>query len=143
MRLAVTSFLAAALLSAAAHAQAPNIKEGMWEITTKMDMPGMPAGMPPQTIRQCLTKKDIDNPQRMAPTGPKDDRCQVSDYKLQGNTATWNWACKGGDEMRGSGSMTFSGTSYTGVTKMSMNQGGQTHNMTMHYSGRHVGDCKP
>ena len=141
MRFAVTSFLLAALLSAAAHAQAPNLKEGMWEITAKMDMPGIPAGMPPQTIRQCLTKKDLENPQRMAPTGP-DKGCQVSDYRMQGNTATWSLACKGGDEIRGSGSMTFSGTSYTGVTKMSMNQGGTTHNMTMLYSGKHVGDCK-
>jgi len=138
--------LAAALLAATtlsiAHAQAPNMKEGLWEITTKMEMPGMPAGMPPQTIKQCVTKKDMENPQRMLPSGPKDDRCKVSDYKMQGNTATWSWACTGGDEMRGTGTMTFSGNSYTGTQKMSMKQGGQSHNMSMQISARHLGDCK-
>jgi hypothetical protein len=142
MRFTVTPLLAAALFAAAAHAQAPNMKEGLWEITSRMDMPGMPAGMPPQTVRQCLTRKDIDNPQRMAPTGQQDNRCQVSDYRLQGNTATWNWSCKGGEEVSGSGSMTFSGASYTGVTKVTMRQGGKAQTMTMHFDGRHVGACK-
>ena len=142
MRYNVAAVLATAFVSAAAQGATPNMKEGLWEITTKMEMPGMPAGMPPQTIKQCITKKDLDNPQRMAPTGQKDDRCQSSDYKLQGNTASWTWTCKGDDEMRGSGTMTFSGNSYTGTTKISMKQGGQMHNMTMQYTGRHLGECK-
>lgn len=144
MRFASLSLLATALVSAPAHAAAPNMKDGLWEITVKMDMPGMPAGMKPQVMQQCFTKKDLEDPRKTAPSGgdPKDNRCQMTDYKMQGNTATWNMACKGEDAMTGSGSMTYSGTSYSGTNKMTMKRGGQAQNMTMNYSGRHLGECK-
>ena len=136
-------FPCVALLSAAAHAAAPNRKEGLWEITVKMEMPGMPAGIPPQTTQQCITKKDLENPQKVTPSAdPGDNRCQITDYKLQGNTASWNLTCKGEEAMTGSGIITYSGTSYSGTNKMTMKHGGQVQNMTMHYAGKHIGECK-
>lgn len=143
MRYSTTAMLAAAFLPAPAHAAAANMKEGLWEITMKMEAPGMPAGMKPQVVQQCITKKDLDDPRKTTPgNDPKSDRCQVSDYKMQGNTATWNMACKGENAMTGSGSVTYSGTSYSGTNKMTMKQGGQLQTMTMHYSGKHLGECK-
>jgi len=144
MRLATASLLAAALLCAPAYGAAPNMKEGLWEITMKMEMPGMPAGMKPQVMQQCITRKDMGDPRKAAPGGPdpKDSRCQISDYKMQGNTATWNMACKGENAMTGSGSITYSGTSYSGINKMTMSRGGKTQTMTTHYSARHLGDCR-
>lgn len=141
MRITTTWILVTALLPAAAQAAAPNMKEGLWEITMKMEMPGMPAGMPPQVSQQCFTQKDMADPRKTAPGGPGDGRCQMTDYKLQGNTATWNMACKGEGAMTGVGSITYSGTSYTGTNRMTMAQGGSTQTMTMHYSGRHLGAC--
>jgi len=135
--------LVTVLLCGGAHAAAPNMSEGLWEITTQMDMPGMPAGMPPQTVKQCITRKDVENPQKLAPQGgPGSDHCQMSNYRMTGNTASWNWTCRGKEEMTGSGTMTFSGTSYTATTRMSIKHGGQIQNMTMQYSGKRVGDCK-
>lgn len=128
-------------VAATAHAAAPNMKEGLWEVTVTMDMPGMPAGAPPQTMQQCRTQKDFENPQTMAPD-PQGSRCETTDYRLQGNTATWKMACKGENAMSGTGSMTFSGTSYTGTNKMSMKHGDQTMNMTVSYAGKHLGPCK-
>jgi hypothetical protein len=143
MRFAATSILAVAVLAPTAHAAAPNMKEGLWEITVKMEMAGMPAGMPPQAMQQCITKKDLEDPRKTVPSGdPKDQRCQITDYKLQGNTASWNMACKGEDAMTGSGTITYSGTSYTGINRMSMKHGGQVQNMTLHYTGKYLGDCK-
>lgn len=142
MRFVVASMLVAAALSQAAHAAAPNMREGMWEITMKMEMAGMPGGMPPQVVKQCVTKTDTENPQKLAQGGPGAERCQVSNYQLKGNTASWDMACKGAEEMTGTGTMTFSGDSYTGTNRMSMKSGGQTHNMTMQYSGKRIGDCK-
>jgi hypothetical protein len=142
MRFIAASLLAAVVLSQSAHGAAPNMREGMWEITMKMEMAGMPGGMPPQVIKQCMTKKDIENPQRFAQGGPAADRCQVSNYQLKGNTASWDMACKGPEEMTGSGTITFSGDSYTGTTRMSMKSGGQTQNMTMQSSAKRIGDCK-
>jgi hypothetical protein len=144
MRLVFAPMLAAAFVSISAHAATPNMKEGLWEITMKMEMPGMPAGMKPQVVRQCITKKDFDDPRKTAPSGgdPKDSRCQITDHKMQGNTATWNMACKGENAMTGSGSITYSGTSYSGANKMTMTRGGKTQTMTMQYNAKHLGDCK-
>jgi Protein of unknown function (DUF3617) len=142
MRTITTSLLLAIVLSGIAHAAAPNMKEGLWEITTKMEMPGMPTGMPPQVMQQCFTGKDLEDPRKTAPGGPGDSSCQMTDYKMQGNTATWNMACKGEGAMTGSGSITYSGTSYAGTNRMTMTHGGSTQTMTMQYSGRHLGACK-
>lgn len=142
MRFVFASILAA-VLSQAAHAAAPNMREGMWEISMKMEMAGMPGGMPPQVVKQCYTRKDVENPERLARQGdPKSENCKISNYQLKGNTASWDMACKGPEEMTGSGTMTFSGDSYSGTNRMSVKSGGQTHNMTMQYSGKRVGDCK-
>lgn len=143
MRLVIAPLLAA-LFASLSHAATPNMKEGLWEITMKMEMPGMPAGMKPQVVQQCVTKKDMDDPRKTAPGGvdPKDSRCQVSDYKMQGNIATWTMACKGENAMTGSGSITYSGTSYTGTNKITMSRGGKSQTMTMQYNARHLGDCK-
>jgi hypothetical protein len=61
---------------------------------------------------------------------------------MQGNTASWNMACKGEGAMTGSGTATYSGTSYTGTNRMTMTRGGQVQTMTMQYSGRRLGECK-
>jgi hypothetical protein len=36
----------------------------------------------------------------------------------------------------------YSGNSYSGTSKMTMNHGGQAQNLTMHYSGRRIGECR-
>ncbi len=137
-------YVAAALLApmlSVAHAQAPNMKEGLWEMTSKMEMPGMPA-MPPQTMQRCITKADLADPSKTTPGAQGDKQCKVSDYKLQGNTATWKMACAGESAMTGSGTITYAGNSYTGTQTMSMKVDGKPHNMAVNFSARHLGDCK-
>ena len=53
----------AAVLSASLLAQGPR-RDGNWEITMTMDMPGMPQGMsmPPIKTTQCITKQDASDP---------------------------------------------------------------------------------
>jgi hypothetical protein len=141
MRLATLATLALATLAGPAGAAAPNMKEGLWEITTKTEMAGMPAaGMKPVVMTQCITKKDLEDPSKTTPGG--DARCQVTDHKAQGNTASWNVACKGEGNMTGSGTITYGGTSYTGTSKVTMTHGGKPQTMTVHYAGKHLGECK-
>ena len=137
-------FLAATLAAAVcapSHAQSPNMKEGLWEMTTKMEMAGMPS-MPPQTMQRCITKADLADPTKTTPGAQGDKQCKVTDYKMSGNTASWKVACAGDSAMTGAGSITYAGTSYTGTQTMSMNVEGKPHNMTMNFSARHLGDCK-
>jgi hypothetical protein len=140
MRLTAIPIAATALLAFNAHAQAPNMKEGQWEITTKMDMPGAPAK--PMTMQRCVTKKDVQDAATMPPGGNNagaDKSCKMTDYKLQGNVATWNMAC---EMVKGKGTVTYSGTAYSGSQTMTMSHGGQTQDMTVHFSGKHLGECK-
>ena len=129
-------------VAAAAFAAQPNIKEGLWEITMTMEMAGMPSGRPPQTVQHCVTPKDAQDPAAMSRSMDKDSQCVMSDYKLQGNTASWKMTCKGERAMTGTVTATYSGNSYTMTTKMAMVQSGQTMNMTTTQTGKYLGPCK-
>lgn len=140
MRFAALSLLATALACPAAHAASPNMRDGLWEITTKMEMTGQKGvQIPQQTVKHCMTKKDVEDPKRTTPGAGDQSRCKMTDHKLQGNTATWQIACQ--DGTTGTGTVTYSGDSYSGNQTMAMKRGGQVMNMKMEYSGRRVGDC--
>lgn len=127
------------LAASAAALSAPPMQHGLWEITTKMDMPGMPSGMGQQTVRQCVRPGDAEEPSKAL---PQDDNCQVKDFKLQGNSASWRMECRGQGQMTGTGNITYGGSSYSGTVKMSIREGGQVMNMTQTLSGKRIGDCK-
>ncbi len=117
----------------------PNMKPGLWEITTKMEMPGMPMSMPASTHTQCLTKKD------MVPSGSQNSEgCKTKLLKVKGNVVTWEVICKGqGGVSTGKGKITYSGNKFKGTMKMDMkNHGQKKMKMTSHISGRRIGKCK-
>lgn len=119
------------------------MKPGMWEITTQMDMPGMPYKMPPMTFKHCVTPemlaKDHGLGEQKSPPGT---HCERTQMKLSGNQAEWGLRCTGKSNMSGHGTMTWdSANSYHGVTHMTMDMNGHTTNMTQVMSGRRVGDC--
>src|SRR4030066_478398 len=75
----------------------PDFQEGLWEITTVSEMPGMPA-MPSVKQNQCMTNKDYVPHSKEE----KDNSCTVSDLKANGNTVTWKMECKSKEgEMEG------------------------------------------
>ena len=130
------SIILLTLISICFAGSVPNMREGKWEITTKMEMPGMPMSMPPVKNTQCLTKKDL-VPQNSQPG----QECTVSQTKVTGNTVTWTVQCKGqGGDMKGTGEMTYSGDSLKGTIKIPMPQANME--MTNHITGRRIGDCK-
>ena len=139
---AVIGLTGLAGVASVAYGAAPDMREGLWEITSKTDMPGMPMNMPPQTMQRCFTQKDFSEPQKMAPADPSGAKCETSDYRMQGNTATWKMACKGQNPMTGTGSVTYTGSGYSGVNKMVMRHGSETMNMTINHSGKYLGPCK-
>lgn len=120
----------------------PNARDGLWEITTQVEMAGMPGGMSPQTMQRCYGAKDFQDPAAMNRGMEKGSRCETSDYRLQGNTATWKIVCTGETPMTGSGTATYGGTAFTMTSKMAMTHGGQTMNMTTTSNGKHLGPCK-
>ncbi len=108
----------------------------LWEVTTKMEMPGIPMAMPAQTQRVCIpkTRKDDD-------LIPKTEGCRVSDVKRAGNKVTFNIACTGTDPMNGTGEITSMPASYDGRMRLKGKMGDETMEMSHTFSGKRVGDC--
>ena len=134
MPLAVTTvFVVIASASNTAVAQG---KDDLWEVTTKMEMPGMPMAMPAQTHRVCIAKGGKDDEYI-----PRRESCRVQESKRVGNKVTYKMVCTGKDAMTIAGETTFAATSYEGRMLMSGKMDGQSVEMTQTYSGKRVGDC--
>jgi hypothetical protein len=111
-----------------------NMQEGLWEITVKNQMPGM--DMPPMTQTQCLSKEDF------IPKGSvyQGEKCTIEDIKITGNTVTWSHECEaGGEKIKGTGKMTYSGDRFEGTMMMSLPQ--INLYITTEMNGRRIGDC--
>ena len=127
--LTATFLSALCCTAAAAFAQGP---DDLWEVTMKMEMPGMPA-MPAQTSQVCKTKGDRDP----SKTGDKDSDCKLVDSKQSGNRSTWKMVCTKPDAMTMLGDVTYSGDRYQGTIKVT----GSEMDMTQNISGKKIGNC--
>lgn len=127
-----------AVFASAALAQTAKKGEAgeLWEITVKMEMPGMPMAMPVQTQRMCLSKQAGD--EKFVPT--RED-CKVTDLRRSGSTQHFKMACTGRNPMTGEGDVTLAGAGYSGKTRISGKMEGQNVEMTQTFSGKKVGDC--
>jgi hypothetical protein len=125
------------LIFATAAFAAPNYQEGLWEITSIMDIPGMPKGMnKPQKYTVCMTKENA-VPQ---PKEQGEQQCKITDQRIEGNTVHWTMTCKDGTV--GTGKITYSKTSFKGSQTMTTKQGGQKMTMKMATSGKYLRPCK-
>jgi hypothetical protein len=130
--LAALALAAAPLLATPAAAQAPG---DQWELTVKMDMPGM--SMPARTVRMCMDKRAKDD--AYVPHGAGD--CKVVDTKRSGNTVRYRMECSGKEPLTADGEMTWAGDSYSGKMHMVSKSQGEGFEMSQTFSGRKVGEC--
>ena len=117
---------------------APDMKEGLWEVTIKMNVPNMPMEMPANTVKQCITAQDL-----VPKTGRQDGNCTV-EHDTNGNTVAWNVECQSDSgKMQGHGKITYKNESFSGQFVSQMpNAGMGTVEMTMQMSGRYIGACQ-
>ena len=135
-RMLVCSVIVLVLLPAAVPA-ADGMRPGMWEITSTMNVPGMPMNMPPTTVKQCYTKEDVKDQKKLI---NKDKNCTVTDFKSTGNKVAWKMKCTGQNAGTFSGETTFAGDSYDSAMKMD-SEGGKGRSMSMKVKGKRVGNC--
>jgi hypothetical protein len=128
-------------------AQSPR-RDGKWEVTTEMSMQGMPAGMPPTTMTQCITKEEAADPQKAVPQPPpgrggQASDCKMSDYKTEGNKVTYTMNCTTPQPATLKGEIVYEADKFTGTNTMNttMGRGGQAMTMTMKMTGKRLGDC--
>ncbi len=116
----------------------PPFQEGEWEVTTSMEIPGMPFTPPPMTFQQCLTSEES-VPQKKDPS----QDCKMLEQKASGDTVDWKMRCKtSGGTTDAKGKVTYTGESMKGTTHITSKQGGEQMNMTSHMQGRRLGPCK-
>jgi hypothetical protein len=152
-------FLAAAIgtLSLAASAQLDlrgKMKEGLYETSFKMDIPGMPQGMGgfSNKVQQCTTKEDIEKGNsgmfRDPKSGAKDTSCEMKNVKNSGNTISYDMECPK-EGMTATTTLAFNDNGVKGVTKMKMSGGGDKAqkmppgmgDMTMNFESKYLGAC--
>lgn len=116
-----------------------NMKDGLWEITTKMEMKGMPANIPPTVTKQCMTKKES-VPQQDKDKNPN---CKMVDQKVSGNSVTWSMICKEKDgTVDSKGKITYKGDTFDGTTTTTIkDKSGKAQQIATKMSGKRLGPC--
>ncbi len=114
----------------------PNVNEGLWEITVKLELPGVPMTMPPVTRTECLGKDKL-----IPKTGKVENcqECKITDIDIRGNTVRWHEECNSPEgKVIVDGEIVYNGDSYSGTIKIRQ---GNMH-MTNKLKGRRIGPCK-
>lgn len=109
-------------------------KDEQWEITSKMEIPGMPMAMPARVVQICVAKSAKDDE-----FIPKQGNCRMLEGKRTANKYTYKMECTGNEPATAEGEVTFGPGAYDGKMKMTMAKSNQAMQMT--YSGKRTGDC--
>jgi len=86
-KLLVVSVILLATVSFSLAGSKPNVKAGKWEVTTRMEMPGMQMNMPPMTHTQCITENDY-----VPQTSQPGEECKITKTRVSGDTVTWRYS---------------------------------------------------
>ena len=118
-----------------------DMQEGNWETTLHITMEGTPLPMPPTTVTatQCLTRRDL-----VPSAAGQGRKCTVRDRKVSGNTVTWKVLCDDDqDRSEGEGSITYAGSTYSGVIRTTVTTRGSKDTMrsTVNMKGTRIGAC--
>lgn len=112
----------------------PNMKEGKWEVTIRMEVPGMPVQIAPQTYTQCLTKKEA-IPRGQTP----DQNCKITKQDITGDAVSWRMECQTSEGPAVSdGRLTYKGDTFAGIITMKH----KGMEVTQRLSGKWIGKCK-
>ncbi|MEM7465664.1 MAG: DUF3617 family protein [Pseudomonadota bacterium] len=115
------------------------VKPGKWEFasTTTMAMMGAPRT---HTMTQCINESGI-TPETMMEEMAQG--CELLDSNTSSQTMTWKVKCaQEGGEMTGEGQVVSGGDTLKGGMKMNMSFNGQAMNMSVEWSGKHIGACE-
>lgn len=146
------TLVAAGILAAFSHAAIAagpfdqfkgKMKAGLYETKMDMEIPGMPPGMGKQsmTMQNCVSQQDIEQGQMGKGKDKNMPDCEVKNFRMSGNTATYTTVCKGEMEMTADNKVTFRDNGYSMEMKTAMKQGGQVMNMSQKMEGRYLGPC--
>jgi hypothetical protein len=134
MRKAIVASLCILVVPAMSHA-ADSIRDGLWEISSQVEMPGMPMKIPPTVMKHCYGKDEVKDQKKVI---ARDKNCSITDMKTSGNKVSWTMKCTGKNAVTMTGETVFGSDSYTSVMHMKT----EGHNMTTKVKGKRLGDCR-
>jgi hypothetical protein len=134
MKKTIVTILCILLVPAISNA-ANNIREGLWELTSQVEMPVMPMKIPPTVAKHCYSKDDVKDQKKVI---AREKNCSVTDLKTSGNKVSWTMKCTGKNAATMTGETVFGNDSYTSVMHMKT----QGHNMTTKVKGKRLGNCR-
>lgn len=115
------------------------MKEGQWEISMTVNMPGMPVAIPPQTFRSCLNRENAVPRQE-----DEEADCDFEEMTNDGQTVKWRVTCRdeNGAVAKSNGKIVYSGGSFQGemATETTDPENGRMK-MTSTMKGRYLGPC--
>lgn len=109
----------------------PNLQEGLWEVTSEMEMMGM--AMPAMKHNQCITRENA-----VPDSAQQNQECKLIKTAVNGDTVSWNMVCESSEGKSSlAGEITYHGDTFKGTLKIDK----QGMEMTQHMSGRRIGEC--
>ena len=124
---AVAGTLTFALAPQALAADIKEMPAGLWQITSKMDVPGMPPEMVANmaqgmTVKQCIKPGERKWNDQRGPMQRGERKCDSVESSVSGNKISWKLKCA--DGTKGEGSVTHNGKdAFSSTMTMSGAQG--------------------
>lgn len=137
MRMYIASVVLFCVIGQFAYAES-KIQKGLWEVTTTMEMKGLPVKLPAVTTQQCLDKDHA-----VPKSAQQNEKCDVSPKQVDDNTISWTLVCKTDrGELTGNGEITYKADTFNGFLNLNLdNKEGQLK-MDSILQGRYLGTCK-
>lgn len=137
----IMSLLAASFLCAFSANAESSMKEGKWDVTTKMTMKGMDPEMA-AFASQGMTTRAVNCLTNENPVPQQDDSgCSAVKIDRSGNTIRYEMTCDSADfKGKTSGQMTYTGDTMKGFADI-QETGGEGMDMHLEFDGKYVGPC--
>lgn len=115
---------------------------GLWEYRMETKMAGMPATIPPQTIRRCLTAQDVAQNRHLTGDQGKNP-CTFSNFKNHGGKVSLEFMCKNEQgTIKGSTSGIATATALDFETRLQMIPAPQgMSEMQQKIKAKRIGNC--
>jgi Protein of unknown function (DUF3617) len=119
---------------------APDIREGLWEISVQAEVNGQPVTAAPMIVRQCVNNQSVQ--ELMAQVGGA-GACNITDFQHSGSRARWNISCSGPINVTGKGETELAGDDrFSGRMDLQIGMGGETMPMAQSFQAQRVGNCQ-
>jgi uncharacterized protein DUF3617 len=119
--------------------EAPRMVPGMWEIRMRVDVPDGPVQEVAETFRHCYTETELEDMRNTVPRTAAE--CEVMDYQIAGDRATWSLRCDGPEAVTGGGEMIFGRNVYAAKIWHDKRVQNRALHIVQRIRGRRIGDC--